>query len=77
MISCFTIFAPGEDALRETATIAAVLFVAQALLHPLWTFGGDLIARTIAGTAAERAVMLTLAALTVASVIYALFVTGL
>jgi len=70
----FTAFtAPGTPALQATATIAICLFAVQIVLHPLWTLGGQLIARTVAGTRWEKALMWTLAALTVASVLFVLF----
>lgn len=74
IVGSFTAFvAPGTSALEATATIAAVLLGCQLLLHPLWTLGGETIARTVAGTAAEPYLMWTLAALTVASVLFVLF----
>lgn len=73
----FTAFvAPGTPSLEATATIAAVLLGCQLLMHPLWTWGGSLMARHIRGTAAERYLMWTLAALTVASVLFVLFGGG-
>lgn len=70
----FTAFtAPGTATLQATATIAICLLVVQIVLHPVWTLGGALIARRLAGTRWERALMLTLAALTVASVMFVLF----
>jgi len=48
----------------------------QVILHPIWTFAGDRIARTLAGTPAEPYLMYTLAALTVASVLFVLFGGG-
>ncbi|KMW57583.1 Transporter, LysE family [Candidatus Rhodobacter oscarellae] len=63
---------PETSALQATAIIAAVLFAVQAVFHPIWTFGGDRIAATVAGTRAERYLMWTLAALTVASVLFVL-----
>ncbi|MEL7183884.1 MAG: LysE family translocator, partial [Pseudomonadota bacterium] len=63
-------------ALLATATIAAILFVTQVALHPLWTWGGALVADHLRGTAAERYLMWTLAALTVASVLFVLFGGG-
>jgi hypothetical protein len=45
-------------------------------MHPIWTFAGDRIARNVAGKPAEKYLMWTLAALTVASVIYALLIGG-
>ena len=67
---------PGAAALQATAIIAAVLFAVQAVCHPIWTFGGDRIAATVAGTPAERYLMWTLAGLTVASVVFVLFLGG-
>lgn len=73
----FTAFtAPGTDTLHATATIAICLLGVQILLHPLWTLGGQLIARAVAGTRWEKALMWTLAALTVASVLFVLFAGG-
>ncbi len=63
------------DELR-TATIAAVLLACQLLMHPVWTLAGDRIAKTLAGTPAEPYLMYTLAALTVASVLFVLFGGG-
>ncbi|MCK0166552.1 LysE family translocator [Jannaschia sp. S6380] len=73
----FTAFvAPGTPAIEATATIAAVLFGCQVVLHPLWTWGGSLVAHHLRGTAAERYLMWTLAGLTVASVLFVLFGGG-
>ncbi len=70
----FTNFAaPGTPVLEATATIAICLFAAQIVLHPLWTLGGDRLAHAVAGTTAERYLMWSLAALTVASVLFVLF----
>lgn len=68
---------PGTPTLQATALIALCLFLTQCVLHPIWTYGGDRIARTVAGTAQERYLMWTLAALTVASVLYALSQGGI
>lgn len=69
----FTNFvAEGTPALQATATIAALLLAVQLVLHPVWTFAGQSIARAIAGKPAERYLMWSLAALTVASVLYVL-----
>ena len=77
IVGGFTAFvAPGTSAIEATATIAAVLLGCQLLLHPMWTLAGDAIARTVAGTAAEPYLMWTLAALTVASVLFVLFGGG-
>ena len=67
---------PGTPVLMATAMIAGCLLLTQILLHPIWTFAGERIARTVAGTPAERYLMWTLAALTVASVCYAIFGGG-
>jgi len=77
IVAGFTSFvAPGTDPLLATGTIAAVLLSTQVILHPIWTFAGDRIARTLAGTPAEPYLMYTLAALTVASVLFVLFGGG-
>ncbi|TMM54651.1 LysE family translocator [Sulfitobacter sabulilitoris] len=77
IVAGFTGFVgPGTTALAATATIAAVLLTCQLFLHPLWTFAGDRIASTVAGTRAEPYLMWTLAALTVASVLFVLFGGG-
>jgi len=55
-----------------TAWIAGILFVIQAICHPIWTFFGDRIAKTIIGTPFERYLMWGLAGLTVAFVLFAL-----
>ncbi|MFY0619337.1 LysE family translocator [Shimia sp.] len=71
IVAGFTNFVtPGTPALQATATIAICLLGAQAIFHPMWTYAGDRIAQTLAGKPAERYLMLTLAALTVASVLY-------
>jgi threonine/homoserine/homoserine lactone efflux protein len=67
---------PGTPALKATLTIAISLFIIQVILHPIWTLGGDRIAKTVAGTAAEVWLMRILAALTVASVMFVLFGGG-
>lgn len=66
----------GTSALQATMAIAAVLLATQVVFHPLWTWGGDRIAATLAGTPAERYLMWTLAALTVASVLFVLLLGG-
>lgn len=74
IVGSFTAFVgPDIPTLTATATVAAVLLGCQLLLHPLWTLGGSAIARTVAGTRAEPYLMWTLAALTVASVLFVLF----
>ncbi|WP_300030296.1 LysE family translocator [uncultured Roseobacter sp.] len=77
IVGGFTAFvAPGTPTLEATATIAAILLACQLLLHPMWTLAGEGIARTVAGTRAEPYLMWTLAALTVASVLFVLFGGG-
>ena len=77
IVGGFTAFvAPGTPTPEATATIAAVLLACQIILHPIWTLAGDGIARTVAGTRAEPYLMWTLAALTVASVLFVLFGGG-
>ncbi|MDJ0628881.1 MAG: LysE family translocator [Rhodobacter sp.] len=66
----------GAPVLQATAVIAAVLFIVQAVCHPIWTFGGDRIAAVLAGHPGEKYLMWTLAALTVASVLFVLFLGG-
>lgn len=74
----FTTFTdPGTPAFIATVTVAAVLLALQTVLHPLWCWAGAAIASRVAGTRAEVWLMGTLAALTVASVIYALWLGGL
>ena len=74
IVAGFTNFVtPGTPALLATATIAACLLGLQIILHPIWAFFGDQIARTVAGTKFEPYLMYSLAVLTVASVIFVLF----
>lgn len=69
----FTNFvSPDTQPLIATAVVAASLFVVQSIFHPLWTFGGERIAATVAGTKYERYLMWSLAGLTVASVLLVL-----
>ena len=68
--------APGTSSLQATLVIAAVLLASQLVLHPVWTYGGERIARVLAGTPAEKYLMWSLAALTVASVLFVLFMGG-
>ena len=77
IVGGFTAFVgPGTSSVQATATIAAVLLGCQVILHSLWTLAGDRIAKTVAGTPAEPYLMWTLAALTVASVLFVLFGGG-
>jgi threonine/homoserine/homoserine lactone efflux protein len=64
---------PGASTFSATLSIAIVLLLCQTVLHPLWAGAGQLIARTIQGTRAERLVFIGLAVLTVVTVFYALF----
>lgn len=77
IVGGFTAFVtPGTTTLEATTTIAAVLLICQLVLHPVWTLAGEGIARTVAGTAIEPYLMWSLAALTVASVMFVLFGGG-
>ena len=67
---------PDTPTLMATAIIAGVLMATQIIFHPIWTLGGDRIARALAGTPAERYLMWTLAGLTVASVLLVIFSGG-
>lgn len=70
----FTAFtSAGTPVFQATATIAAILLASQVLLHPIWTYAGERIARIVSGTGAEKILMRTLAGLTVASVFFVLF----
>ena len=74
IIASFTNFVdPTANALAATALIAVVLLGCQIVLHPLWTFSGEQIARVLAGTHLETYLMRTLAVITVASVALVLF----
>jgi len=73
----FTSFVnPGTPTLQATATIAICLLATQMVFHPIWAFSGQTIARSFAGRASEKYLMWTLAALTVASVLFVLFKGG-
>lgn len=77
IVGGFTNFVePGTPSLEATALIAACLLACQVVLHPMWTFAGHKIARSLAGTRAETYLMWALAALTVASVLFVLFGGG-
>ena len=74
IVTGFTNFAgAATPTLQATATIAICLLACQLVFHPIWTLGGDRIAKAVAGRPAEAYLMRTLAALTVASVLYVLF----
>ncbi|RFP89028.1 LysE family translocator [Rhodobacteraceae bacterium 63075] len=69
----FTSFtAEGTPPFEATLTIALCLLGLQIVLHPVWTYAGDRIAALVAGRPAEKYLMWTLAALTVASVLLVL-----
>jgi len=71
--AAFTGFvSPATPALQATFAIAMCLLVVQIILHPIWAYAGQTIARTIAGKPAEKYLMWSLALLTVLSVFYAL-----
>lgn len=77
IVGSFTAFVgPDIPTFTATATVAAVLLACQLVMHPLWTLGGEAIARTVAGSPSEPYLMWTLAALTVASVLFVLFAGG-
>ena len=77
IVTGFTSFVAADTpTFQATATIAVILLACQVILHPTWTYAGDRLARTVAGTPAETYLMWTLAALTVASVMFVLFRGG-
>lgn len=77
IFGAFTNFvAPDTSPFYATLTIALTLLACQIVLHPIWTLGGEQIARGLAGTPAEPYLMKSLAALTVASVAFVLFGGG-
>ena len=70
----FTSFViPGSDIFLTTLSVAVVLISCQTILHPIWAGVGQLIAKTIQGTRAERGVFVILALITLITVFYALF----
>lgn len=72
--TAFTTFVnTNTPPLQATAIVAICFLGLQAVLHPIWTYAGQRIATLLAGRPGERYLMWTLAALTVASVVYALF----
>lgn len=74
IVAGFTNFvSPGTPALQATLVVAISFLALQAVLHPIWSYGGDRIAQTVAGKPAEKYLMWALAALTVASVLFVLF----
>lgn len=74
IVAGFTNFVtPGTPALQATLVVAISFLALQAVLHPIWSYGGDRIAQTVAGKPAEKYLMWALAGLTVASVLFVLF----
>lgn len=74
IVTGFTSFVePGTPVLIATFWIAICLLITQAVLHPLWCWGGARLAHVLAGSIYERYLMVSLAGLTVASVVYVLF----
>lgn len=74
IIAGFTNFAdPGASPVNATAIIAVILFASQCVLHPVWAFSGDRIARAVAGKPFEPYVMWILAGLTALSVLMVVF----
>ncbi|MCP5074039.1 MAG: LysE family translocator [Rhodobacteraceae bacterium] len=63
---------PGTPPLTATIWIASILFLCQLVLHPMWCWGGEKLASVVAGRPQERALMLSLAGLTVLSVLFVL-----
>jgi len=77
IVTGFTSFVePGTSVISATAVIAVSLLACQIVLHPLWCWGGQGVARFVAGTRMERVLMMSLAGLTVASVGYVLVLGG-
>lgn len=73
MITTGFAFVPeGMPPLIATTWVAGLLLLCQLVLQPFWAILGEMIARTIKGTRAERTLFIGLAILTVASVFYAL-----
>ncbi len=74
IIGSFTLFFSADHTtLQATLTVALSLLAVQIILHPIWAFFGDQLARTVAGTQNEPYLMFGLAFLTLASVIFVLF----
>jgi threonine/homoserine/homoserine lactone efflux protein len=72
IVTAFTAYvAPQATTFTATLQISLTLFGIQLLCHPIWTFFGHRIAKTIIGTPFERYLMWTLAGLTVGFVAFA------
>ncbi|MEO0358451.1 MAG: LysE family translocator, partial [Pseudomonadota bacterium] len=69
----FTFVPTGMGDAEATAWVAGLLLACQLVLQPLWGVLGGVIAKTIQGTRAERGLFITLAVLTVLSVVYAIW----
>ena len=77
IIAGFTSFVePATPLLTATFVVALTLLAVQTVLHPMWCLGGEWLARRLVGSRHERTLMVTLAALTVASIIYVLILGG-
>ncbi|MEM9428154.1 MAG: LysE family transporter [Pseudomonadota bacterium] len=74
--SAFGVYAAGAPPLLGTLIVALTFLAIQLVFHPLWCWGGARLAHAVAGTQAERALMICLAALTVASVVVVLVNVG-
>lgn len=69
--AAFTSFVePGTSILQASAIVAMCLLGLQVILHPLWCWGGQGLARVVAGTVWERYLMVSLAVLTILSVLF-------
>lgn len=60
----------GTGTLEATVTLAALFLLIQVVLHPIWCWGGERIARLVGGTEAEVWLMRGLAVATVISVLF-------
>jgi threonine/homoserine/homoserine lactone efflux protein len=63
---------PSASPVLTTFAVAVCLVCVQSVLHPAWAWGGEWLAKHVAGTPKERFLMITLAVLTVASVVMVL-----
>ena len=73
IVGAFTGFVdPAAGAFWSTLLVALVLMGCQVVLHPIWTYAGEQIAKALAGTRYEIYLMRTLALLTVLSVMLVL-----
>lgn len=73
IVAGFTSFIePETPVFWATFVIGLSLLAVQSVLHPMWCLGGQWLAMRLAGSGYERPMMVTLALLTVVSVIYVL-----